>query len=153
MSDITEILRFQKEYLHDPRDFEMNRFIASAYDINEYEEVTKDIIESIDWNKYMATIGTIYRTLNSDGGKIKNLCIRDIIELSIPNQPHLGDRLKISRIAPPKFMVREEAFWEYYDKFPRVMKSLTEDECVDEGTKFYIHKNYIHVFKPEEVKI
>jgi len=152
MTDINEILRFQRGRLSDPQDFEMNMFIKSAYDINKYEEVTKDVIESIDWDKHMATIGTIYSKLTPDGGKIKILCIRDVIELSPSYHHHLGERLNITRIAPAKFIVREEAFWEYYDKFPRVIKCLTDDGCINENTKFYVHKKYIHVFK-KEVKI
>lgn len=155
MFDLNEMDDFYKRRSCDPREIEANMYIESAYDVNKYEEVTKNFIESINWNNYIATIGTIYgKVLTPDFKKIKTLYIRNIKELSFPNQYHIDDdRLNVSYIAMAKFRVRDMSFWEYYDKFPRVIKCLTDDGCIDDSTKFYIHKNYIHVFKPEEVRI
>ena len=155
MFDLNEMRDFYKMRPCDPRELEANLYIETAYDIDNYIEVTRDIIEYINWDNYIATIGTLYGKPHTvDVCKVKILCIQHVRQLFPAfQQPHLGDQLNVSYIAPAKFMVRSMAFWEYYDKFPRVIKNLTDDGCVDENTKFYIHKNYIHVFKSEEAKI
>lgn len=143
-------------------ELEANLYIKNIYNIDNYIEVTRDVIESINWDNYIATIGTIYERLPvSDTWKVEFLCVRDIMAIIPSYPPHLGDRLNVSYMAPPKFGVRNMAFWEYYDKFPRIVKSLNENDLekseneksIGSSTKFYIHKNYIHVFRPEEVKI